>query len=274
VDGCERWGIRGARPTAISSSVPTRGNQQSRSASLCRHAERWAHSSEATSSRTGHLGRPHRHRTRFHREWPRSGTPLTGGAAASPQVWRGRPEWWRSPVHVRDPVIRTRQVVAVSLGYEANGHRPALLIGSCGVPPSQGRSSMVSTSSSRPDRCPQRPYYHFYYGRPRILTDNSARPPSSGVPGGRVREALNLVGVLADLGDLSQCPRRPRDRPRNLARESGNTSRWFSWILTPARRWRASRGPESSSSTLHRRPDHTTGGAGPRVKDCVATRQR
>jgi hypothetical protein len=33
------------------------------------------------------------------------------------------------------------------------------------------------TSSSRSDRCPQRPYYHFYYGRPRILSDNGARLP-------------------------------------------------------------------------------------------------
>jgi hypothetical protein len=33
------------------------------------------------------------------------------------------------------------------------------------------------TSSSQPDCCPQRPYYRFYYGRPRIIADNSARLP-------------------------------------------------------------------------------------------------
>jgi hypothetical protein len=64
VDGCERWGIRRTRPTTTSSSAPTRGNQQSHSASLCSYTDRWAHSSEAISSRTGHLGRPHRHRAR------------------------------------------------------------------------------------------------------------------------------------------------------------------------------------------------------------------
>ncbi|MGH3833461.1 MAG: hypothetical protein ACRDRS_24005 [Pseudonocardiaceae bacterium] len=38
------------------------------------------------------------------------------------------------------------------------------------------------TPSSRPDRCPQHPYYRFYYGRPRIVADNSARLPPLGVP--------------------------------------------------------------------------------------------
>jgi hypothetical protein len=33
------------------------------------------------------------------------------------------------------------------------------------------------TSSSQPDCRPQRPYYRFYYGRPRIIADNSARLP-------------------------------------------------------------------------------------------------
>ena len=44
------------------------------------------------------------------------------------------------------------------------------------------------TPSSLPNRYPQSPYYRFYYGRPRIITDNSVRLPSPGGGGGRARE--------------------------------------------------------------------------------------
>jgi hypothetical protein len=37
------------------------------------------------------------------------------------------------------------------------------------------------TSSSRSDRCPQRPYYRFYYGRPGIVAERSAHLPALGV---------------------------------------------------------------------------------------------
>jgi hypothetical protein len=38
------------------------------------------------------------------------------------------------------------------------------------------------TSSSLQDRCSQRPYYRFYYGRPRITADNRARLSALRVP--------------------------------------------------------------------------------------------
>jgi hypothetical protein len=36
-----------------------------------------------------------------------------------------------------------------------------------------------STSSSLFDRCPQRAYYRFYYGRPRIVVDTKSCPPTA-----------------------------------------------------------------------------------------------
>ena len=36
------------------------------------------------------------------------------------------------------------------------------------------------TSSSLFDRCPQRAYYRFYYGRPRIVVDTMVAVPSLG----------------------------------------------------------------------------------------------
>ena len=57
------------------------------------------------------------------------------------------------------------------------------------------------TSSIQPDRSRQRPYYHFYYGRPKIVADNLWSPFSLRV-GDHAREAFDLVGAFVDLRDL------------------------------------------------------------------------
>jgi hypothetical protein len=90
------------------------------------------------------------------------------------------------------------------LGYEADGTCPTPLLGSCCVLSSQGRLSMASPSSSRSDRCPQRPYYRFYYGRLGIVAYNSARLPS---PRGCWWSRSGGAGLVGDLVDRGAGPR-------------------------------------------------------------------
>jgi hypothetical protein len=63
------------------------------------------------------------------------------------------------------------------------------------------------TSSSLFDRCPQRAYYRFYYGRPRIVVDTKVarqqqRPPrtysaAAILSSERVRSSLDTRGIIA-----------------------------------------------------------------------------
>jgi hypothetical protein len=74
------------------------------------------------------------------RNCPRLGTPLNVDDHNA-----YRPAVQRPQTHLRlDPRAATHDEVQKSLGYEANGTRPTPLIGSRGVLPNQGRSSIAS----------------------------------------------------------------------------------------------------------------------------------
>jgi hypothetical protein len=112
------------------------------------------------------------------------------------------------------------------MGYEANGTRPTLLIASCCVPPSQGRCPMVSHPSNPFDRCPQRPYYRFYYHRLRIVVDNCDRlrvtkndlacwePYGDRRQGKPDHAALRAASLLTSGRACQTHPRKPRGTSR------------------------------------------------------------
>jgi len=106
------------------------------------------------------------------------------------------------------PSIRLRHVLGT---VPRTSGVAASLIGSAASRLARADRPWRPTPSSLFDRCPQHPYYRFYTGGPRIVVDTMLAVPTPLGADGHVREGLDLVDALVDLGASSRSPHRPCD---------------------------------------------------------------
>jgi hypothetical protein len=106
------------------------------------------------------------------------------------------------------PSIRLRHVLGTA---PRTSGAAASLIGSAASRLARADRPWRPTPSSLFDRCPQHPYYRFYTGGPRIVVDTMLAVPTPLGADGHVREGLDLVDALVDLGASSRSPHRPCD---------------------------------------------------------------